>query len=39
LLRPVDLGGDATLMTATLAILAGALPVVAPATYQSLPPN
>jgi xanthine/uracil permease len=39
LLRPVDLGGDATLMTATLAILAGALPVVAPATYQSLPPT
>jgi hypothetical protein len=35
----LDLGGDAALVTATLAILAGALPVVARTTYQSLPPT
>ncbi|HEX4360630.1 MAG TPA: solute carrier family 23 protein [Pseudonocardia sp.] len=39
LLRTVDLGSDAALMTATLAILAGALPVVAPTLYQALPPT
>lgn len=39
LLRAVDLARDSNLMTATLAVLAGVLPIVAPATYQALPPT
>jgi xanthine/uracil permease len=39
LLRGVDLARDSNLMTATLAVLAGVLPIVGPATYQALPPT
>jgi len=37
LLQQADLNADATLMTATLALVAGLLPVVAPTVYQALP--
>jgi xanthine/uracil permease len=37
MLRQVDFGQDANLMVATVAIIAGLLPVVAPNIYQALP--
>jgi xanthine/uracil permease len=39
LLRPAALDRDATLMTATLAIAAGVIPIVASGVYQALPPR